>query len=109
MRGNHRVWGRQDYTEPAPLTPPARQLVGRVQLRIREGFKTWYEVVLDGEVIGYVTTRMCGQLWRTHDMDDWQFAASDWNRADPPHSLAIIALLQHQELSPPVSCEPRAT
>lgn len=104
MRGNHRVWGRQDYTEPAPLTPPARQLVGRVQLRIREGFKTWREVVLDGEVIGYVTTRLCGQLWRTCDMANWQFAASDWNRADPPHSLAILALLQQFASPLPASC-----
>lgn len=102
MRGNHRIWGRQDYTEPAPLPPAALQRVGQVQIRPREGFKTWQEAVLDGELIGYVATRIGGQLWRTSDMEDWQFAASDWNRADPPHGRAILALLEHRGLPCPI-------
>jgi hypothetical protein len=79
------------------MLPADRQAVESTQVRLRDGFKTWFEVIRNGEVIGYVTTRHGGQLWRSSPMADWQFAASDWNRGDPAHGHAVLALLKHVE------------
>lgn len=97
MRGNHRLWGRQDYCEPPALAPAALASVRLCTVRPRWADRiqrhNWHEVRLHGRLIGYVATRMAGQCWRGVDMDFWLLAASDWNRADPPHAHAVLALL----------------
>jgi len=96
MRGNHRCLGRQDYKEPDPLSEEQRQKVASVTVVPVEGKKTFVAVVQESRLIGYVRTR-CNQVYRTPEMapDDWIFVASDWNRSDPPHGHAIVALLEH--------------
>jgi hypothetical protein len=44
-------------------------------------------------MVGYVSTRAAGQVYRTPDMDGWAFAAADWNRSEPQQGHAILALL----------------
>lgn len=104
MRGNHRLWGRQDYCEPPALNPAALAGVRLCTVRPRWADRAqrhnWHEVRLDGQLLGYVTTRMAGQFWRTEDMDGWIPAASDWNRTDPDHAHAILRLLEDASLGP---------
>ena len=79
------------------MSDDAKALTATVKVIPMEGRKTWNIVLRDGQEIGYVTTRMSGQSFRTHDMIDWLFAAGDWNRNDPPHGHAVLALLQYLE------------
>jgi hypothetical protein len=95
VRGNHRFWGRQDYTEPAPLPNEQHQQVASVTVVPVDGKKTWRAVIRGECLVGYVTTRIAGQYYRTPTMTDWLFVVGDWNRADPPHGHAIAALLRH--------------
>jgi hypothetical protein len=97
MRGNHRIWGRQDYTEPAPLGTAERGRIAECEVSLRDGLKTWFEVRYCGQLIGYVTTRCHGQDYRTLKDESWWPAAGDWNRSDPPHGHAILKLLQDVE------------
>jgi hypothetical protein len=93
MRGNHLYWGRQDYREPEPMTAERRDIVAECDVSLVADRKTWWSVHLAGVLVGYVSTRAAGQVYRTPNMDDWMFAASDWNRSDPQHAHAILALL----------------
>lgn len=93
MRGNHRVWFRNDYTPPPALTLEQLDRVRSVTATAKEGTKTWHEVWSDGVLIGYVTTRMGGQSFRRPHHDGWVFAANDYRECEPPHARAILALL----------------
>lgn len=99
MRGNHRIWGRQDYVEPAPLPPEALERVASCVITPRYPDRVtpnaWHEVRVGGELIGFVTTRLAGQSFRTPVMEDWFLVSWDWNRADPLHAHAILRLLDH--------------
>ncbi len=99
MRGNHRVWGRQDYVEPSALSPGSFSRVRTCLVKPRDPNRAnpWnsHEVYSDGILIGYVTTRLSGQQYRTKNMDYWLFAANDWNQDDPPHAHAILKLLDY--------------
>ena len=106
MRGNHRLIGRRDYTEPAPMTEEQRRRVASVQVVPRPGTKTWNSVTRAGILLGHVTTRLWGQEFRTPEMDYWRRAANDWNPKDPPHGWAILKLLEWIETHPTVSLTP---
>jgi hypothetical protein len=97
MRGNHQLWGRQDYTEPTPLPLAACARVKACEIIPRNLDRTkphnWHAVRVGESVIGFVATRMAGQCWRCTEMDHWRYAASDWNRSDPPHAHAVLQLL----------------
>lgn len=97
MRGNHIIWGRQDYVEPPPLPPEALARVAMCSVMPRWPDRTkpynWHEVWAGDDVIGFVKTGLGGQSYRTPDMDDWFLVAWDWNRADPPHAHAVLRLL----------------
>jgi hypothetical protein len=95
MRGNHICLGRQDYTEPDPISAADRAAVACCQIGCVEGKKTWYVVRRDGNLLGYVSTRMGGQVFRDPETDDWSFAANDWARTEPPHARAVLALIRH--------------
>lgn len=96
MRGNHRVWGRQDYTEPPPISPSDRARVAECDVVRVEGMNTWHSVHRNGQLIGYVATRFAGQIFRTVEMEDWMYAIGDWNRSDPPHAHAVLAVIESQ-------------
>ena len=93
MRGNHRIWGRQDYREPEPLAVDQREVVAQCDVSRLAERKTWWTVRVAGFLVGYVSTRAGGQFYRALNMGEWMFAASDWNRSDPQHGHAILALL----------------
>lgn len=97
MRGNHRLWFRNDYTPPPAL--PVEQLarVRSVTVTPKEGTKTWNEVWSNGLLIGYVTSRTYGQSFRRPHHDGWVFAANDHCDGEPPHARAILALLDDVE------------
>ncbi|MEX3917939.1 hypothetical protein AB4Y43_17105 [Paraburkholderia sp. BR10872] len=93
MRGNHHFWGRQDYREPPPMPVERRELVALCDVSLVTGTKTWWRVNVAGVLLGYVSTRAAGQVYRAPDGDGWMFAAGDWNRTDPQHGHAILSLL----------------
>ncbi len=95
MRGNFLFLGRNDYEEPAPLDGPDLTRVQAVEIQPIEGNKTWRSAVLNGQHIGFVTSRMHGQYFRTKDMDSWMPVPSDCNRKDPEHAQAVLGLLNH--------------
>lgn len=99
MRGNPRFWGRQDYVEPAPLSSHAVARIHACAVRPRwpdrPQMHRWHEVLDQGQLLGYVTTRLGGQYYRTPKMDEWFWVADDWNRGDPVHGKAILQLLDH--------------
>lgn len=101
MRGHFQQLGRNDYVEPARLSD--ENLSRIAQCRIAPLAKNtgapWksHEVIRSGHVIGFVTTRFEGQLYKPDLAQEWRFAASDWNRSDPMHGKAIVALLDALE------------
>jgi hypothetical protein len=96
-RGDHRIWGRQDYDEPPPLPPELATRVASCAVTPRRADRTecwnWHEVRLDGKLIGYVTTRLEGQQFRTADMEFWCPVQDKSSPADLPHARAILHLL----------------
>ena len=101
MRGNHRIWGRQDYTEPPPLPPEALARIAACTVTPRSPDRTqplcWHEVRIDGVLIGMVATRLAGQCCRLPGDDEGFVVTSDWNRADPMYGHAILRLLDEAE------------
>lgn len=94
MRGNHRIWGRQDYTPPPALTPLELERISTVTIRPREGTTTWFEGwSAEGLLLGYVSSRMSGQAFRRPWHDLWIPANVDSRPEDPRHARAILALL----------------
>jgi hypothetical protein len=102
MRGNHRIWGRQDYTEPPPLPSADLSRVAACSVKPRTPDRNaphnWHEVRVGGVFVGYVTTRMGGQSYRLPDWQEWFPAASDWHPSDPTHAHAILCLLDAAEI-----------
>lgn len=98
MRGNHRIWGRQDYKEPPPLPPEALARITACTVAPRWPDRSdkwnWHSVCIGDSLVGYVKTGLGGQSYRTPEMDDWFFAAREWNHADPLHGHAILRLLE---------------
>lgn len=94
MRGNHLHLGRQDYVEPPPLSALERTVVASVTISRVTGKKTWHAVHRCERLLGFVSTRMHGQYFRTPHMRSWRLAQDDWHCADPPHARAILALLR---------------
>lgn len=97
MRGNHRIWGRQDYTEPPPLPPEALARIAACTIIPRAPDRTKplcrHDVHLNGVLIGGVATRMAGQYCWFLGADDGFVVASEWNHADPMHAHAVLRLL----------------
>jgi hypothetical protein len=63
----------------------------------------WHEVRIDGMLIGMVATRLAGQYCRLPGDDEGFVVASNWNRADPMHALAILRLLDAAKIETGVS------
>ncbi|TJZ75619.1 hypothetical protein [Chitiniphilus eburneus] len=101
MRGNHRIWGRQDYTEPSPLPPAdlARIAACTVTPRSPDRIQPlcWHDVRVGGVLIGMVATRLAGQCCRLPGDEVGFVVTSEWNRADPMHARAILRLLDSHE------------
>lgn len=101
MRGNHILWGRDDIIEPPSVGAQPLARIAQCIIAPRDAGKTachnWHAVHVAGQLIGYVKTGSLGQQWRTPEMIDWVVAATAWHIADPIHSLAILALLDHHE------------
>lgn len=97
MRGAHRVLGRQDYCPPPQLSEGLRQSVLSVSVAPRHSERNkphhWHAVSASGTLLGFVTTRAAGQMFRGLDDSDWRHAANDWHPNDPMHGKAITALL----------------
>jgi hypothetical protein len=99
MRGNHRIWGRNDYNEPAPMTQEQRDQAASVTVTRSPGFKTWHDVFLNGKHLGRVSSRPWGQFFRAADMPGhWDncLAVRKWNSADPPHGWSVLRLIELQ-------------
>lgn len=100
MRGNHRYIGRQDYTEPDPLSSDDLARIALCSVTPRHPGMTkplhHHVVLLDGVKLGYVATRLGGQVFKNAENEEWMYAASDWNQADPLHAKAILRLLETQ-------------
>ena len=88
------MWGRDDYTEPIPMSPNDVNKINALRVVPTDGYKTWFSVFRESKLIGYVTTRHGGQAFRTQHMDSWDWVASAWNSSDPKHGHAILALLR---------------
>ncbi len=54
MRGNHIHLGRQDYSEPAPISSGERALVESCVLVKRPSSKFWHDVYRAGKFVGGV-------------------------------------------------------
>jgi len=93
MRGNHVHLGRQDYVEPEAMSDVDRRAVAAIEVLPVAGKKTWFAAHRDGELLGFVTTRIGGQYMRQPSDADWCLAAIDWNRSDPRHGHALMALI----------------
>lgn len=98
MRGNHLFIGRQDYTEPEPLSSEDLVRIAQCSVTPRYPDRTkplhHHVVQLNGLLLGYVATRLGGQVFKTAEAEEWNHAASDWNQAEPPHAQAILRLLE---------------
>ena len=97
MRGNHRIWGRNDYNEPAPMTREQQDKVASVTLTRTPNRRTWHDVFLNGGFIGQVSMAAWGQFFKPPGAPEKTLAASNWNSADPPHGWAILRLIEIQE------------
>jgi len=97
MRGNHRLIGREDFPHIDALGEASLAKIRDLTISLAPGKKTWYEVKRDGVFIGYVTTRMDGQSFRTADMDFWCPATNFFHEADPKHGRALLALVDALE------------
>lgn len=95
MRGNHRIWGRQDYDPPPPMCDADRARVDAVSCKPVEGTKTWQAVFREHVLLGYVTRRLVGYQYRLPNDEGWRWVANVQNEADPFCGTAILALLRH--------------
>ena len=93
MRGNHRIWGRDDYTSPPAMTPEEVAIVRQCAVAPIEGLRLYRQVSIDGQLVGQVKSYAFGQFYRHHNDSEWRFVCGDWNSADPKHGRAILALL----------------
>lgn len=98
MRGNHIHLGRQDYSEPAPISSGERALVESCVLVKRPSSKFWHDVYRAGKFVGGVARYMSGQVYRPVGIEagDYLLATNDWNRTDPQYASAILHLLRHE-------------
>lgn len=98
MRGNHIQWGRQDYTEPAPISARERALVESCFLVKCATSKFWHDVYYAGKLVGGVAIYMSGQVYRPIGIEAGEhlLAARDWNSSDPQFANAILNLLNHE-------------
>jgi len=101
VRGNHRVWGRLDYSEPPPLPPESLARIAACTVTPRSQDHTkplcWHEVRIGGLLIGMVAKRLAGQCCRFPGDDKGIVVASEWNHADPMYAYAILRLLDAAE------------
>lgn len=95
MRGSHVVWGRVQPPIPMATNTEQRELISRCRLTRTEGRKTWWDVALDGRHLGMVRTRYGGMEYWPADRDELLLAPGQWNEEDPPHCLAILALIDY--------------
>ena len=112
MRGNHRIWGRQDYAPPPALTKEQLAVVAKYELRPMVGRRCpTFEVFHDGALVAWVRNAVGGPqfnrlgpepfwLWTpyTHDVrsDEPPFARSilligEWNSVDAEELQQISA------------------
>lgn len=97
MRGTHLMLGRQDYTGPEALSSEHRERAKTASVAPRSADRSkphhWHTVSLNGTCVGFVTTRLGGQLFRRTEDTDWRIAAHIWNDVDADHVHAVLALL----------------
>ncbi|EWS66472.1 hypothetical protein Y695_00242 [Hydrogenophaga sp. T4] len=88
-----RIIGRQDYTEPVPMSAAECSRVATVTVSQHPELKTWFEVFREGTLIGFVASRMYGLEWRTLDGQCWVPTRCPGSRRDPRFGRAILSLL----------------
>lgn len=81
------------YTEPAPLTADKRALVQSIKLEPTHS-RLLFWATIHGLRLGQVGTFMASQVYRVKETDDLIHCVFDWNSTDPPHSHAILALIE---------------
>lgn len=94
MRGNHRIWGRDDYVEPVGLPPEQKAVIAQLTVYPTPGRRISFNVEKDGEFIGQVRTTFGGQMYRRSPEDEFFYAAFKWNSTDPHHGHALLALME---------------
>lgn len=99
MRGNHRIWGRDDYVEPAGLTPEQKAVIAQLTVYPTPERRTCFNVEKGGKFIGQVRTTFGGQMYRRSPEDEFFYAAFKWNSTDPQHGHALLALMEAPSLS----------
>ena len=89
--------GRQDYTEPEPMSDSEIDAYNACEIKKVEGKKTIYSVNRGGELFGYVTTRLGGQMYKLDLDGGWSPTIGDWNKADPVHGRAVLELIKQAD------------
>ena len=94
-------WGRafrNDYIEPERLPEHQRKIIDDCKISPVFGSKTWFEVSLNGNVIGYVRVTFCGYAECKVRMDDEPTYCGDvskgLNRLDNKYSFGILRLIE---------------
>lgn len=91
-------WQTIGRAEPAPKpATTADQRIALAQYRVTPvpRRKTFFDVRDPaGELLGQVRTTFAGQAYRPADAREWLWAGSQWASDDPPHCLAILALVE---------------
>jgi hypothetical protein len=93
MRGNHIIWGRAEAPVPDATTASERAAIAACKLTLREGFKHWFDVSLNGKHLGRVRTTFGAMEYWPAGEPASLYAGGQWSDSDPRHCLAILALL----------------
>jgi len=97
MRGNHIIWGRADADIPDATDERQRAEIQKCKLTQTKDRKTWFDVELDGKKLGRVRTIFGAMEYWPAGAKTSRHAGSQWSPNDPPHALAILALLSLHE------------
>lgn len=89
------ILGRQDIEYPEPLCAADLARFAQVVLVPAPATKTVWVASLRGRILGYVTRRFGGEMYRLPGaaLSDWRYAASRWHPNDPARAHAVLALL----------------
>jgi len=97
MRGNHILLGRNDFTDPEPMALSDIERISKYIIRLSPGYKTWYEVLDQNEIIGFVSLRVGHQYFRLPDANEWIYVIDRFSHLDPFCGRAVLALLNEIE------------
>jgi len=96
MRGNHRIWGRQDYTPPPALTEKQLAVVASYELRPMEGRRRpTFEVYHEGALVAWVRSGVGGPEFMRVMPDpfwNWTPFTQDVRPDDPPYARSIVLI-----------------